>query len=220
MKMPVAGWDRVASFHRAATHGAKILPGRQVLSTRLQPDYYLAIVIGEVVELLAALDEVGIPVHEEFIWLHFVDNLPPGYVVRIADDRAMPIEGIDDLPMSLLSGKNWVPVIFSNVAYVPLLGYTLLSLKRMADRGHTYVGEKKEAISHLKIGKTRFGPLVGKLNYLSGFRRPLDLSRFAVATIAPGEIPSVSPVKSNTFHTRPTGMYTRNCSVPQPNSSG
>ena len=30
-------------------------------------------------ELLAALDEVGIPVHEEFIWLHFVDNLPPGY---------------------------------------------------------------------------------------------------------------------------------------------
>ena len=30
-------------------------------------------------ELLAALDEVGIPVHEEFIWPHFVDNLPPGY---------------------------------------------------------------------------------------------------------------------------------------------
>ena len=30
-------------------------------------------------KLLAALDEVGIPVHEEFIWLHFVDNLPPKY---------------------------------------------------------------------------------------------------------------------------------------------
>ena len=30
-------------------------------------------------ELLAELDEVGIPVHEEFIWLHFVDNLSPGY---------------------------------------------------------------------------------------------------------------------------------------------
>ena len=30
-------------------------------------------------ELLAALDEVGIPVHEEFIWLYFVDNLPPRY---------------------------------------------------------------------------------------------------------------------------------------------
>ena len=30
-------------------------------------------------ELLAALDEMGIPVHEVFTWLHFVDNLPPGY---------------------------------------------------------------------------------------------------------------------------------------------
>ena len=31
-------------------------------------------------ELLATvLDEVGIPVHEEFIWLHFVDNFPPKY---------------------------------------------------------------------------------------------------------------------------------------------
>ena len=30
-------------------------------------------------ELLAALDEVGIPIHEEFIWLHIMDNLPPGY---------------------------------------------------------------------------------------------------------------------------------------------
>ena len=28
---------------------------------------------------LAALDEVGTPVHEEFIWLTFVDNLLPGY---------------------------------------------------------------------------------------------------------------------------------------------
>ena len=28
---------------------------------------------------LATLDEVEIPVDEEFIWLYFVDNLPPGY---------------------------------------------------------------------------------------------------------------------------------------------
>ena len=49
---------------------------RQVLSTRLQPGNYPAIIIGEVVELLAALDEVGIPVHEEYIWLHFVETFP------------------------------------------------------------------------------------------------------------------------------------------------
>ena len=30
-------------------------------------------------KLLAALDEVGISVYEEIIWLHFVDNLPPDY---------------------------------------------------------------------------------------------------------------------------------------------
>ena len=78
-KSPVAGWDRVASFHRAETQGAKLLLSRQVLSARLHPGKDPVIVIGEIVELLAALDEVGIPVHEEFIWLHFVENLSPGY---------------------------------------------------------------------------------------------------------------------------------------------
>ena len=79
-KVTSGWWERVASFHRAETQGAKFLLGRKVLSARLQPGKDPAIVIGEIVELLlAALDEVGIPVHEEFIWLHFVDNLPPGY---------------------------------------------------------------------------------------------------------------------------------------------
>ena len=54
---------------------------------------------------------------------------------------------------------------------------------------------------HLKNGKTLFGPSVGKLNYFSGCRRPLDSSSFALATVAPGKIPSVSPVDINTFHT-------------------
>ena len=76
---PVSGWERVASFHRAETQGAKLLLSRKILSARLQSDKHPAIVVGEIVELLAALDEVGIPVHEEFIWLHFVDNLPPEY---------------------------------------------------------------------------------------------------------------------------------------------
>ena len=57
-----------------------------------------------------------------------------------------------------------------NVAHVPLLGYNLLSLKRMADRGHKYVGEKKGVALHLKNGKIMFGPSVEKLNYFSGFK--------------------------------------------------
>ena len=66
-----------------------------------------------------------------------------GGAVRIADDRVMPIEGIGNLPMSFGSGKDWLKVIIPNVAHVPLLGYNLLSLKMMADRGHKYVGDKR-----------------------------------------------------------------------------
>ena len=58
-------------------------------------------------------------------------------------------------------------VILPNVAHVPLLGYNFLSLEKMADRGHKYVGEKKGVTLHLKNGKTLFGPSVEKLNYLS-----------------------------------------------------
>ena len=76
-KSSVAGWDRVASFHREETQGAELLLSRQVLSARLQPGKDPAIVIGEIMEPLVAL--VGTPVHKECIWLHFVDNLPPGY---------------------------------------------------------------------------------------------------------------------------------------------
>ena len=72
-------------------------------------------------------------------------------------------------------------IVLPNVAHVPLLGYNLLSLKRMADRGHKHVGEKKRVALHLKHGKTLFGPSVGKLYYFSGFRRPLDSSNPALA---------------------------------------
>ena len=114
-----------------------------------------------------------------------------GGVVRIADDRVMPIKGIGNLTMSFWSGKDWVQLIVPNVAHLPLLGYNLLLLKMMANRGHKYVGEKKGVALHLKKGNTLFGPSVGKLNRLSGFRRPFDSSDFAPASIAPGKIPSV-----------------------------
>ena len=39
------------------------------------------------------------------------------------------------------------------------------------------------------------------MNYPSRFRRLFDSSNFALATIAPGKIPSVSAVDINTFHT-------------------
>ena len=78
-KPPVVGWDRVVCFHRAETQRAKLPLSRQVLIARPQPGKDPAILISEIVELLAALNGVGIPVHEEYIWLNFGDNLPPGY---------------------------------------------------------------------------------------------------------------------------------------------
>ena len=143
-----------------------------------------------------------------------------GGVVRIADGRAMPIEGIGNLPMSFWSDKDWVQVVLPNVAHVPLLGYNLLSLKNMADRSHKYVGEKKGVALHLKNGKTLFGPSVRKLNSFCEFRCPLDSSSFGLTAIAPGKIPSVSPVDINTFYTSHGHICTRNCSVPQPGRSG
>ena len=122
-----------------------------------------------------------------------------GGVVRIADGRAMPIEGIGNLPMSFWSGKDWVQVVLPNVTHVPLMGYNLLSLKKMADRRHKYVGKIKGVALHLKNGKTLFGPSVGELNHFSGFRRPLDSSSFGLATTAPGNIPSASPVERSNF---------------------
>ena len=102
--------------------------------------------------------------------------------------------------MSFWSGKDWVQIVLPNVAHVPLLGYKLLSLKRMADRGHQIRRREKGSGIAPENGKTLFGPSGGKLNYFFGFRRSLDSSRFALATIAPGNIPSFSPVDINTFH--------------------
>ena len=41
---------------------------------------------------------------------YMVNYREGGGVVRIADGRAMPIEGIGNLPMSFRSGKDWVQV--------------------------------------------------------------------------------------------------------------
>ena len=41
-----------------------------------------------------------------------------GGIIRVADGRAMPIEGIGNLPMSFWSGKDWVKVVLPNVAHV------------------------------------------------------------------------------------------------------
>ena len=54
----MSDWDRVALFDRAETQGAKLLLSRQFLYAGVQSGKDPAIIIVEIVELLAALDEV------------------------------------------------------------------------------------------------------------------------------------------------------------------
>ena len=61
---------------------------------------------------------------------YMVNYRKGGGVVRFSDGRAMPIEGIRNLPLSFWSGKDGVQVVMPNVAHVPLLAYNLLSRKR------------------------------------------------------------------------------------------
>ena len=110
-------------------------------------------------------------------------------------------------------------VILTSNAHVPLLGYNLLSLKRMADRGHKCVAEKTGEMLPLKNRTTLFGLSVGNQNYFSRLRRTLDSSKSALATIAPENIFYLSPVDINTFRAS-HGHVQRNFSVLQPNSSG
>ena len=84
---------------------------------------------------------------------YMVNYRDGGGVVRITDGRAIPTEGIGNLPMSFWAGKDWVQVTLPNVAHVPRLGHNLVSLKRMADRGHKYVGEKRGVTLHLYMGR-------------------------------------------------------------------
>ena len=50
------------------------------------------------------------------------------------------------------------------------------------------------------MGKTLFGPSVGELKYISEFHRSVDSNDFALATTAPGKMPSVSFLDINTFN--------------------
>lgn len=126
-------------------------------------------------------------------------RIPPifGGVVRIIDDRVLPIIGV------ITGSRNAVLAILLEVANAPVLGYILLSLKIMADHDRRYViREKMGATLFTKIGKTPFSPSVRKLYNFSGFlRRPLDLTDCA------GNVRYVPPGDVNTFYSSHGHMY-------------
>ena len=60
--------------------------------------------------------------------------------MRTASGSRYPIEGYGHLPLTFRSSFGDIPLLLRNVAHVPKLNYHLLSLRAVADSGHSYTG--------------------------------------------------------------------------------
>ena len=91
----------------------------------------------------------------------------------------------------------------NDVAHVPQLSYNLISLPSMAQKGHTYTGDKDGVTLELKGGKTVFFPLVGKLCRQYGYlpKTANNMVDTACTTIAPGKTKTpTTPTDINILH--------------------
>ena len=121
--------------------------------------------------------------------------------MRTASGEKCPIEGYGDLPLTLRSSSGDVPLLLRNVAHVPSLNYHLLSLRAIADKGHTYFGDQEGITVYFSSGETLFFPSVGRLNFLYAYRPGTSVDETATAVIAP--TPTTSGIKTadiNDFH--------------------
>ena len=107
----------------------------------------------------------------------------------LANGEEITIVGYGDLTVDFRTNHGWVRVEMNDVAHVPQLSYNLISLPSMAQKGHTYTGDKDGVTLELKGGKTVFFPLVGKLCRLYGYRPKAanNMVDTACAVIAPGK---------------------------------
>ena len=122
--------------------------------------------------------------------------------MRTASGTRYPIEGYGDLPLTFRSSSGDVPLLLRNVAHVPRLNYHLLSLRAVADNGHSYTGTQEGVTVFFSTGDTLFFPSVGRLNFLYAYRPGTLVDETANATIAPGLSPSNrdTPININDFH--------------------
>ena len=62
--------------------------------------------------------------------------------VKTAGGRLLPIEGSGSIMFDNRSDTGMVPLHLTNILHVPSLCHNLLSLRVLADKGHTYVGNQ------------------------------------------------------------------------------
>ena len=121
----------------------------------------------------------------------------------LANGEEITIVGYGDLTVDFRTNHGWVRVEMNDVAHVPQLSYNLISLPSMAQKGHTYTGDKDGVTLELKGGKTVFFPLVGKLCRQYGYRPKAanNMVDTACTTIAPGKTKTpTTPTDINILH--------------------
>ena len=121
----------------------------------------------------------------------------------LANGEEITIVGYGDLTVDFRTNHGWVRVEMNDVAHVPQLSYNLISLPSVAQKGHTYTGDKDGVTLELKGGKTVFFPLVGKLCRQYGFRPKAanNMVDTACTTIAPGKTKTpTTPTDINILH--------------------
>ena len=118
----------------------------------------------------------------------------------VANDAALPIEGVGDILMSFRSDFGETDLRLLNVAFVPLLSHNLLSLKQFTRRaGHSYRGDGDGVTLFCKSDRWLFAPTVGKHDRMRACRARSDS---ACAAIAPTvKTPNIGiEVNINEFH--------------------
>ena len=121
----------------------------------------------------------------------------------LANGEEITIVGYGDLTVDFRTNHGWVRVEMNDVAHVPQLSYNLISLPSMAQKGHTYTGDKNGVTLELKGGKNVFFPLVGKLCRQYGYRPKAENNMVdtACTTIAPGKTKTpTTPTDINILH--------------------
>lgn len=103
----------------------------------------------------------------------------------------VPIQGIGCVPMSLWSGKDCVKPTLPDAVHIAEGNGLPRSQMRWREKDSDDAPEKR---------KDSFWTLGRKTEKISGFRRPLNPSDFALATIAPGQVSSVSPQDIDMFY--------------------
>ena len=81
-------------------------------------------------------------------------NYPPSNkFLSVASGKQLPIESHGNLVVDFQSGQDFVRIELLNDAYVPSLGYHLLSIPSCIGDGHTFVFDTKGVTVHLKSGQ-------------------------------------------------------------------